>query len=1247
MKKNITLFLLTLLPLMASAYDAKIDGIYYDLDASTKQATVTTGKGKKNLYTGTVTIPSVVWYEDVTYSVTSIGDYAFQDCSKLTSVTIPNSVTSIGNYAFYNCSGLTSITIGNSVTSIGEGAFRDCSGLTSIEIPNSVTSIGEGAFSSCSGLTSVHITDIAAWCKISFGNSLSNPLCYAKHFFIDGKEITDLIIPNSVTSIGSYAFYKCSGLTSITIPNSVTSIGSSAFASCSGLKVVSIPDNTVVVGKNAFNGSGVENMTIGAGIETIGSGFLGLDSLVTLTIKGNGVTFIASIVDSEGNSKGVFESLKKDSEGNSKGVFESLKKLTTIELGEGVVAIGDKTFNNCKALRKIKLGGVTSIGESAFTGCYNLSELDLRNVQSIGSYAFSGCSGVKKVMLADGTNDIAPLAFNGCYSLEDVYGSSIEQLSKIYIREGKDNKEQIVNMYINGEKISDVQIPESWKFVSGYAFSKINDLNTVVLPSSIDSIGSAAFYKTNIEKIYSYAAVPPVADNSSYTFNPSFSTAVLFVPYGSKEGYMADRYWSKFSRIVEMPKENDGQPEVVMVAKAGGLRLALSELEATKVTNLVIKGQLNAADIALIRAREGRLSTLDSLDLRDVTFVESDEPYMTYSRVYDGSFMQHTYRFFIGKERKDSTWMGGLSQAGPAVHDHYDYCLPYAFSGVALKRVVLPVSFSEIGYDMFSKCSSLEEVVAPSTLTIIGSEAFYGCKNLTTVPDLSKVTEIGASAFSGCTLLQVLDKNNEIDISSLDSIPDNAFYDCKSIGNVLFSKGLRVIGSDAFNGSGLTKLNLPVIVNSIGERAFANTTLRTVVWPSGTVELSHGVFEDCTNLTKVQLPDNLYRIGGYAFWGCTSLSDIELPAQLCRIGYSAFKKTPWYENIVPVGGIKYAGNVAMESSVSNIVFREGTTGIADGFNGKDGSGYNSTYNSMVDSPVSVTLPASLRYIGKSAFYRAPLSDISIPDNVEEIGDYAFLTCKNITAVKLPSKLKAVGHEAFRNTSIETLTIPETVEEIGNMSFANNTSLLRVEYNVKNTKSELIFSGCTSLERVTIGDRVETIPTGIFRDCTGVLKVNMGKNVTEICDYAFNNCSVLTSITIPNSVTEIGDGAFYGCSSLADVYCYVKEVPTTSSSAFDNKYISNTTLYVPVVSVDAYEATNPWSRFGTIIALSALRGDANGDGEVDMDDAKFVSNVILGTEDATEAADVNNDGKVNMPDAMFIVNKILNGKFPDE
>jgi len=204
-------------------------------------------------------------------SVTRIGNSAFEDCTGLTSIQVSEgnsvyhstgnclietasktlifgcknsqipqdgSVTSIDNSAFYYCTGLTGITIPDSVTSIGVWAFRGCTGLTSITIPDSVTSIDYEAFYNCTGLTGVYITDLDAWCKISFDNSSANPLYHAKNLYLNNEMVTDLVIPDSMTSIGDYAFYNCTGLTSVTIPASVTSIGSYAFRNCTSLTKV-------------------------------------------------------------------------------------------------------------------------------------------------------------------------------------------------------------------------------------------------------------------------------------------------------------------------------------------------------------------------------------------------------------------------------------------------------------------------------------------------------------------------------------------------------------------------------------------------------------------------------------------------------------------------------------------------------------------------------------------------------------------------------------------------------------------------------------------------------------------------------------------------------------------------------------------------------------------------------------------------------------------------------------------------
>ena len=294
MKNKASNFLLALLMSMvanvASAYNAKIGGLYYILNSEAKTAEVTYSTLHGNDYSGDVIIPSSVTYNETTYSVTSIRNETFYRCTGLTSVEIPSSVTSISYAAFYGCTGLTSITIPNSVKYIDDCAFEGCKGLTSIEIPNSVTNIDAGAFEGCKGLTSVTIpssvTSIGysafGGCSgleqitVASGNTTydSRDNCNAiietaSNTLVAGCKNT--IIPNSVTSIGSYAFYGCTGLSSIIIPEGVTSIGESAFDACTGLTSITIPSSVESIGWGAFWGcSNLASIEIPNSVTTIG-----------------------------------------------------------------------------------------------------------------------------------------------------------------------------------------------------------------------------------------------------------------------------------------------------------------------------------------------------------------------------------------------------------------------------------------------------------------------------------------------------------------------------------------------------------------------------------------------------------------------------------------------------------------------------------------------------------------------------------------------------------------------------------------------------------------------------------------------------------------------------------------------------------------------------------------------------------------------------------------------------------------
>ncbi|MGN0187307.1 MAG: leucine-rich repeat protein, partial [Paludibacteraceae bacterium] len=375
-----------------------------------------------NEYTGDVVIPESVVYNGTTYSVTSIGEDAFWDCSGLTSVTIPNSVTSIGSSAFSGCSKLTSVvwnakncadfssspfsssitsftfgnavehipaylcyglsnlnavTIGNSVTSIGEYAFYSCSGLTSITIPNSVTSIGYRAFHYCTGLTKTYyMGNISDWCAIAFANWSSNPAALSHNLYINNVEVKDLVIPDGVTSIGGCAFDNCSNITSVTIPNSVTSIGVSAFYGCSGLTSIVVPNSVTSISDYVFcHCSGLTSVSIGNSVRSIGTQ-----------------------------------------------AFWNCSGLTSITIPNSVISIGNDAFGVCAGLTSVTIGNsVESIGYFAFGSCSNLTSIVIPNsVNTLGHSVLYNCSGLTSVTIGTSVESIGYGAFYGCTALREI-----------------------------------------------------------------------------------------------------------------------------------------------------------------------------------------------------------------------------------------------------------------------------------------------------------------------------------------------------------------------------------------------------------------------------------------------------------------------------------------------------------------------------------------------------------------------------------------------------------------------------------------------------------------------------------------------------------------------------------------------------------------------------------------------------------------------------------------------------------
>ena len=408
--KCLCLILLILAAGTTDAQNFEVNGIYYNV-LSEEEGTVEVTRGN---YSGDVVIPAEVSHDGGTYRVTTIGDYAFSNCGALTSVSMPE-VTRIGDGAFYSCSALTSISM-PSVTAIGRDAFWDCYSLSSVSIPSTVTTIGERVFDGCDSLKEITVdeanADYASVDGVLYNKEISTLLC------CPGAK-TSVSIPNSVTTIGDYAFYGCSLLESIEM-NSVITIGDFAITYCNSLTSINIPSTVTTIGEVAFGGcDSLKEITVNEENTNYSSvdGVL-YDKEVSTLLCCPGAKRVVSVPNSVATV--------------SYGAFSECLSLTSVSM-PSVTTIGESAFEYCTSLESVEMPSVITISDYAFSDCTHLLSTDMPSVETIGIQAFSGCESMPLIDIPSTTKSIDKYAFDACDSLREIYCHWVEPLECEYL----------------------------------------------------------------------------------------------------------------------------------------------------------------------------------------------------------------------------------------------------------------------------------------------------------------------------------------------------------------------------------------------------------------------------------------------------------------------------------------------------------------------------------------------------------------------------------------------------------------------------------------------------------------------------------------------------------------------------------------------------------------------------------------------------------------------------------------------
>ena len=504
----------------------------------------------------------VVIYDN---SVKTIGMAAFEYCSSLADIILPEGVTTIARSAFEGCSSLSRIDLPEGVTTIGHSAFYGCEKLSSVKLPNSLTTIEGFAFSGCNGLTITIPDNVESMSMLTFSDCTGLDITIPGRFLTKienpiGSDCKDVrvTIAEGTTVIEEYAFQKRPGIVSVTIPESVTSIGHAAFWQCSGLTDIIIPSSVTEIGDDAFSEcTNLTNVTLPDGLTSIGEGVFIFSSALKSIVLPEGMTLI------------------------KKWTFADCSSLVDVTLPSTMTTLEYGAFENCTSLRSVTIPNSVNTVDAPFYGCSSLSDIKVpdylyetsifsgtgitditvpEGTTVVGSFAdctklvsitfpegikaltdFSGCSSLRAIDIPDGVSVIGPGLFEHCTKLTKVtIPNSVVSLGWFAFHECS--------------SLTRIVIPNHVATISEFAFADCSLLTNVTLGSGVTSIEGSAFHNTPIRQLRCYAVVPPKLPG---VVNGSFSAdlikgATLYVPAGTGMAYAESDWKIYFENIVEM-----------------------------------------------------------------------------------------------------------------------------------------------------------------------------------------------------------------------------------------------------------------------------------------------------------------------------------------------------------------------------------------------------------------------------------------------------------------------------------------------------------------------------------------------------------------------------------------------------------------------------------------------------------------------------------------------------------------------